>query len=252
MILSLNTSIRDHSFIALFISLWLVVFLVLIAPRDIAELPFNVRLQLMPFYGILSFVGYMMLIPIQNWAYRQSGKWTYYHEVGFLILFNILMFYSCYAYYRSDVMRGRFSFIQFTTEIYYPIFFIVLSVILGLRWLLFKKKFKENQSQVTLVGANKRDVLQIDWDNLVSVTSADNYVEVAFILDGHIQKKLLRATLKSIEDQDARFLRIHRSHLINPTFFVSWIDTSTIKMVHMNLPISKSYKEGLAQLIAHP
>ncbi len=70
----LNISYKYHTIIALVISLWLVLFLVLIAPFYIAEPKFSVRLEILPIYGIVSFVVYMSLIPIQNWTFKQFEK----------------------------------------------------------------------------------------------------------------------------------------------------------------------------------
>lgn len=67
--LKLNTSYKYHVLIAFVIGLWLAIFLVLIAPFDASELSFWIRLEILPFYGLISFVCYSALIPIQNWVY---------------------------------------------------------------------------------------------------------------------------------------------------------------------------------------
>lgn len=101
---------------------------------------------------------------------------------------------------------------------------------------------------ITLRGDNKLDVLKIKRADLVCISNAQNYVEVFYIDQGELKTKLLRSSLKQME-QDVDFLiRIHRSHLINTSHFKSWVDTKTIALTHMELPVAKNYKERLLSL----
>ncbi len=86
----LNTSYKYHFFASLLISFWLVVFLVFIAPFDVSDLSFSIRLMLMPGYGIISFATYMFLLPLQNWVFYKKKKWTVFYEILFIALFSAL------------------------------------------------------------------------------------------------------------------------------------------------------------------
>lgn len=249
MLLPLNTSIRKHSLIALLISIWLVVFLIVIAPFDIADLPLGIRLQLMPFYGVITFIGYMALVPMQNWIFRKGNQWTLWYEITFIFIFNLIVLALSYAYYKSDIMNGSYPVVQFVFQVYYPIFFVLIFIIVFLRWYLFKTtKPGTKETKITLAGENRLDILRIEWTDLIHITSADNYVEVSYMIEDVLHKKLLRTTLKKVLNQEPRLLKVHRSHLINSVHFIDWKDSNTINITQMEVPVSKRYKPSIIEL----
>ncbi len=242
--LRLNTSYKKHFLVAAIISLWLVGFLVLIAPFDIAELPFLIRLEILPFYGVISCISYLILIPIQNWMFSKFGRWTLFLEILFIGIFNFLAWIGSYLYYRSDIINGEYSFEKFTTQVYYPIFFVLLSILVFARWFLNRKAQSEPLKKIILKGENKLDVLQINPTDLVCISSADNYVEVHYLKGKNLQKKLLRNTLKNIHADIPNLVRVHRSHIINPIHFKDWKNSTTLSLTQLEVPISKKYKES--------
>lgn len=239
---------KNHFLVALIIGIWLTFFLILIAPFDIVELPILARLEILPVYGLISFIGYMAIVPFQHWIYKKI-KSPIYSEVLIVTLFNILVLIGSYIYYKSDVVNGTFSFAKFTLEAYYPTFFILLPIIIFARWYLSKKSI---QNKITITGDNKLDILQINNDDLVCVSSADNYVEVSYLVEGILNKKLLRTTLKNIESEFPELMKVHRSHIINPIHFKEWKDSNTIFLTQKEVPVSKNYKKQILTHIHSP
>lgn len=250
--LRLNTSYKHHLVVAALIGVWLFLFLVLIAPFDTSDLSFLIRLQILPPYGIIAFVGYMILVPLQNQFYRKQGKWNIPLEVIFLILFNLIVLLGSFAYYKTDIINGTYSFTKFSFQVYYPIFFIILPLLLFLRWWLNRKITNGNPKKIVLRGANKLDVLQIYLEDLVSISSADNYVEVAYLENDSLKRKLLRITLKEIQPQEPSLIKVHRSHLINPVHFIAWKNSSMLLLTQMEVPISKTFKKDILALEHSP
>lgn len=250
--LHLNTSYKVHSLIALLISIWLVGFLILIAPFDVSDLDFSIRLVLMPFYGVITFVGYMALIPFQNKIHQLKGEWTILYEILFLIALNLLVCVMCFQYYRTDFIRGDFSFSKFVLGVYYPIFFVLLSVLIILRWFLFKRTAKTESEKIIISGENKLDTLRIQPNELVAVSSADNYVEIHYLKNGQVEKKLIRSTLKKISTEHPELLQTHRSHLINPIHLTEWKDSKTIILGDLQIPVTKTYKESILASQSRP
>lgn len=193
--LNLNTSYKYHFLIALLISLWLVIFLILIAPFDIAELPFKIRLEILPLYGLISFFSYIFLIPFQNLIIKKFKKWTIVFEACFVILFSSLTIIGSFFYYRSNIIKGNHNLKEFALEVYFPIFLVLLTVLIFARWFLNRKSHQQTTKKIILKGDNKLDILQINHSDLVSISSADNYVEVSYLKDNVLCKKLLRSTL---------------------------------------------------------
>ncbi|WP_171037022.1 LytTR family DNA-binding domain-containing protein [Maribacter algarum] len=249
--MKLNTSYKHHLLVALIIAVWLVLFLVLIAPFDIAEVPFSVRLEIMPLYGLISFISYMMLIPIQNFIFKKLGKWTLFLEIVVIVLFNVIVLMGSYTYYKSGIINGEFPFTKFTFEVYYPIFLIILPILLFTRWFLSKKAVEQNSDKIILTGENKLDVLQIHLSDLVCISSADNYVEIAYLIKNELHKKLLRITLKNVHPQVPSLLKTHRSYLINPLHFKDWKNSSLIRLTQLEVPVSKNYKKDVFESLNH-
>lgn len=249
--LKLNTSYKHHLLVALIISIWLISFLVLIAPFDISELPFSIRLEIMPFYGLIAFAGYLILVPIQRFIFKKLGRWTLFLEILTTVLFNIIVLIGSYYYYKSGIINGEYSLTKFTLEVYYPIFLIILPILLFLRWFLNKKAINYNVDKIVLIGENKLDVLHINLSDLVCISSADNYVEVNYLVKNELQKKLLRITLKNIHPQAPNLLKAHRSYLINPSHFKDWKNPNTIRMTQIEVPVSKNYKKDVLKIHNH-
>jgi len=250
--LKLSISYKHHCIVAMVISLWLVTFLVLIAPFDTADLSFRIRLQILPPYGIISFVGYMILIPVQNWIYKSKAVWNILLEIIFIILFNGVVLILSYAYYKTDIINGVYDFAKFTFQVYYPIFFIILPILLFLRWWLNRKTVSKISSKIILRGSNKLDVLHIRLKDLVCISSADNYVEIYFLENDVLRKKLLRITLKDIQPQEPSLIKVHRSHLINPLHFIAWENSNKLLLTQMRVPVSKTYKKNISALEDSP
>lgn len=250
--LVLNTSIRFHTFIGLIVSVWLVLFLVLIAPFDVSDLSLPIRIRILPPYGIISFLGYMAIVLLQNVLFKKLKKWTLFLEILTIAVYNVLVLLGSYAYYKTSIINGLYSFSKFTLEVYYPIFFIILPIIAFSRWYLTKKSLKTTGTHIILTGDNKYDILKINHADLVCISSADNYVEVSYLVNNELRKKLLRSTMKKIHAQKPELVKVHRSHIINPLHFKEWKSTNSLQLTKMEVPVSKNYKQDIIAIIDSP
>lgn len=242
--LNINTSYKHHFIIGLVIGLWLIIFLVVIAPFDAADLSFKIRAQILPFYGVISFMSYIIMVPVQNLVFEKKEKWNIILEIFFIILFNIISFIGSYFYYKSSIINGNYNFTKFTLEVYLPVFVILLTVIIFSRWFLNNKVINKTNHKIVLTGENKLDILQINPTDLICISSADNYVELSYLKKGKLQKKLLRNTLKNISVQAPFLVKVHRSHFINPYHFKEWKGANTLVLTEIEIPISKNYKQA--------
>lgn len=71
---------------------------------------------------------------------------------------------------------------------------------------------------VTLTGDNQNETLQLDAGQIACLSAADNYVQVFFFENGALKSRMLRATLKKMEDALAaspQFFRCHRTYIVN-------------------------------------
>ncbi len=190
----------------------------------------------------------MLLILAQNAIFKRLGIWTLAFEVLFIIVFNLIQIIASYAYYRTELVNGDYNFETFLLYVYIPISLILLSIVIFMRWFLNKKAPNNSKNTITIKGDNKLDILKILYDDLICVSSADNYVEVHYLIKGTLHKKLLRNTLKGIQNDIPELLKVHRSHLINPSHFKEWNGSNRIKLTEMEVPVSKNYKAAILEL----
>lgn len=114
--------------------LWLILFLVVVAPFDVADQPFSWRAKMMIGYGVVFFLSYLSSIPFQNWIYRiKSLKRLPRELLGYLFVFGICLPLS-FAYYRSGWINGDFSFSQFSIQIYLATIAIFWPFLIFARW----------------------------------------------------------------------------------------------------------------------
>ena len=121
----------------------------------------------------------------------------------------------------------------------------MLPIIILSRWFIFRKKVSQRfkSSTITLKGDNKLDFLTIELSDLVCISSANNYIEVHYLEDKNLRKKLLRRTLTQIHSFLPMLIKVHRSYLINPVHLRSWKDSKTLHLTKMEVPVSKKYRD---------
>ncbi|MEO0732793.1 MAG: LytTR family DNA-binding domain-containing protein [Bacteroidota bacterium] len=247
-----NTSWRAHLFFGLLVGAWLAVFLVIVGPFDAAELPLHIRVLLLPPYGLLFLIAYLLTIGIQNWLFARLGRWNWWLEGLILFLTYAGSLLLSFAYYKTDIIRGDYSFANFVGAVYLPTVLLVSFLLLAGRWYLSRRQAPV-PDVLSLSGTGQKDLLQLAPAQLVYATSAQNYVEVVYLADGELKKHLLRTTLKDLEKQVDLLLRIHRSHLINPQHFRRWLEAGRLEVHTVALPVSKQYRpEVKSRLSTHP
>ncbi len=118
----------------------------------------------------------------------------------------------------------------------------------------FQNKLKQSYENdknkfIELISENESENFQIQVSKIVFVKSADNYVEVGFQNEGELKKKMIRNTLKNIENQLRKFnnfIRTHRTSLVNADFIEKlnknfntyWLSLDNTKET---IPVSRQY-----------
>jgi len=248
--MSINLKYRSHLRLGIALALWLYLFLVLVGPFDTTDLSLNIRITLMMGYSLVSLLCYTMLIPIQNKLYAYKGNWKLNYELMIVVLFCLLCWPLSFAYYKSEFVNGTFDFQYFTTTIFLPTICILTPIIFIGRHLISREEIKSNIvkgeiEKVILVGENKHDILKLSLAELVAIKAANNYIEVYYLIDGKIQKKLLRNSLSKIHQEVPELKQVHRSYLVNLQHFVEWKDGSSILLTQFIVPVSKKFKSSL-------
>lgn len=243
----LNISIKHNLIVGLFIALWIFVFAFIIKPFDDGTLNFRAWLLMSIGFSSIAFVCYSILAIVQKLAYEKLGKWNIKFEVVCLLFFYLTYLIGVYGYYKSPVLNGGYNFAAFFLIIFIKVALILTPVIvLARRYLIKLIPIKEDV--LVIRGENKLDVLKIKKTDLVCISNAQNYVEIFYIENDKLHSKLIRSSLKKVQDDFGFLVQIHRSHLINPSHFRSWRNSNTIVLTQIELPVSKNYKETLLSL----
>lgn len=76
----------------------------------------------------------------------------------------------------------------------------------------------QSKAEVVLNGDNQGETLTLAADQIRYLAAADNYVQVFYLHNGQLKSRMLRTTLKKMEDTLAgypQFFRCHRTYLVN-------------------------------------
>jgi hypothetical protein len=244
---NINPSIKHHLLVGLLISLWVFIFAFIIRPFDDGTINFQAWVLISIGFSLITFICYGVLAVIQKQVYQKKSKWNVSSEIASHIFFNLLNLICVYAYYKSPIMKGGYTFSEFFFIIFIKIAIILTPVIiLARRYLIKIIPIKEDT--VTIKGENKLDILKIKKNDLVCITNSQNYVEIFFLQDSQLKTKLIRTSLRKIQSEFDFLIQVHRSHLINPLHFKAWKNQNTISLTQIELPISKNYKENILSL----
>ncbi len=243
----LNISIKHNLIVGLLIALWLFVFAFIIKPFDDGTINFKAWFLISFGFSVMAFFCYAILAVLQKSVYEKISKWNINYEIVSLLFFYVIYFFGIYAYYKSPILNGGYNFSEFFSIIFIKVALILTPVIiLARRYLIKLIPLKEDI--LNFRGENKLDVLKIKKEDLVCVSNAQNYVEIFYIENGQLVSKLIRSSLKKVQEDFDFLMQIHRSHLINPVHFKSWRNPNTIILTQIELPVSKNYKETLLAL----
>ncbi|MGM0375419.1 MAG: LytR/AlgR family response regulator transcription factor [Bacteroidota bacterium] len=113
------------------------------------------------------------------------------------------------------------------------------------------EKYEEDllNRSIEITSEGGREAIKVVVADIIYVVSADNYVEIVYKENEHFEKKLLRNTLKNIQqllEPYSNFIRCHRTCLVNIHYIDQlrksynnyWI---TIKGIDQKLPVSRQY-----------
>jgi hypothetical protein len=243
----LNQSIKHHIVIGIFISVWLFIFAFFIRPFDDGTISFKMWLLISIGFSLIAFLCYGLLAIIQRSIYQKVSKWNVGFEIISLIFFHIFFLVGTYIYYKSPVLNGGYNFFQFLRIIVFRSA-LISTPILVLARIYSVKLIPIQDENIIIRGENKLDILKIRKNDLVCVSNSQNYVEIFFLEQGQLKTKLVRSTLKKVQNDFNFLVQVHRSHLINPTHFKAWKNQDTILLTQIEVPVSKNYKEYLLSL----
>jgi len=267
---NLIKGLKNEAGIFLSISLGVFLFVLFFQPFPLTNLDFNNGLVYMAGFGGIVVVVIVIIRILLPWIVydndSENDKPVIFPPVfqGFLILLISSVAIEFYLRYVGSV---KLSFL-----ISFKVFLISLAppVILGLSdrirsltlmndSLILEKKIMQRQVEkyeedylnktVEFISENTNDNITLLIADVVCIKSSDNYVEILYREGETFKRKLLRNTLKNIEQQIrqySNFIRCHRVCIANLHFIEkltrikdsSWL---IIKGFDERLPVSRQY-----------
>ena len=258
-------------------SLLVFFFILFFQPFDLVSLNFNNKLLFTAGLGAILFIFSILFhswFPLLFPKFFKTGKW----EAGPAYVTSILVvvFTSVsYVFYLHFVGSVELSmFIVFKVFLISIVPELVIRVIYKERLLrlqintlrkdharlltILEKYNLENQvHSIELFSENRTEKIELHVTDLALIKSADNYIELFYKENGQIKKKLIRNTLKNVEEQLNKynvFIRCHRTCLVNIKYAVKLVRYEGGYKIRLSeyeeeIPVSRQYLLSVKEAI---
>jgi hypothetical protein len=259
------------------ISFGVFLFVLFFQPFALDKFEFNDRLIFTAGLGVTAFL-FMMLVRILFSMFILHKGITEAYQTLILLLrgFSLFTLSSvAFAFYLRYVGGVRITFYVMLKVLLIclaaPVVIRIYDIINNLKFindiLVQEKKillkqvehFEEDYFGKTIefVSENCTDALKLQVADVVYIRSADNYVEIVYQDTDSYKKKLIRNTMKSIEQQIksfSNFIRCHRICIVN-THFIEKLYKSQdnywicLKGYDEKIPVSRQYLLRIKEMI---
>jgi len=199
---------------------------------------------------ILCFIfPFLIFYSAEKWIYRlNDGTWRVYYELISKTLLGIAIATASYFYNITIINSISPSFERWAEHMlvfalpYIPIFVPFMIII----YVILFRFHSVAEHKITIRGQNQDDILKIKESQFVYAESDQNYVTIFFRNGKVINKKLMRSSMKAIEDQIDDSVRVHRSYLINPAYLKNIEGNkrkrfAILRFVDEKLPVSVNF-----------
>ena len=115
--------------------------------------------------------------------------------------------------------------------------------------LLEKHSIGKESESIELFSENRSEKLELPVTDLLLIKSADNYIELYYKEQDQTRKKLIRNTLKNVEEQLSKyndFVRCHRTSMVNIRYVIKLIREYGAHKIKLSgfeekIPVSRQY-----------
>jgi DNA-binding LytR/AlgR family response regulator len=151
-------------------------------------------------------------------------------------------------------IRNPYTFWYMLKSIFIPAIATILPIIAFGRYAFGKYHEKRLEDQkIEIKGEGNYEGLRLHFNELVSIRSSDNYIEILYLSGNQLKKTLIRNKLSAIDEEFPELLRAHRSYLVNPFHFRQWKTENGKLIIGLNhdveVPVSKTYQKNIKAAI---
>ncbi len=274
---SFMTALKEELRLFLGISIGVFLFILFFQPFPLDSFDFNNRLIFVAGLGFIVFIV-MSLVRIglssiiQNLNPKKTETVLPYYMSGFTITLISSLAFAFYLHYVGSIASSFYIIFKVL------VICLVPSAILWMHDEVKKLKavneslkkelsesiqqFNEHQNKapdktIEFISETGSENFSVALSDVAFIKSADNYVEIAYEKSGNYENKLLRSSLRNIEQQLKSypdFIRCHRTCIVNSQYIEGlnrinnnyWL---TIKEIDKQLPVSRQYLLKLKETI---
>ncbi len=261
--------LKEESLRIFFISFGVFLFILFFQPFPLDSLNYYNRLLYVTGFGVISFFFQLLILVVLPLIFpgmlkrRENDNFRAF-LLGFIFILISGLAFAFYIRYVGQTYLSLYILFKVFLVCLFPL--IILMILHKNKYLvqvievlkeqnkLYLSKLKEyenivDEEEINLISSNKSDQLVLKYKQIISVKSADNYIEISYMKGGDVESKLLRSTLKNIELQLASrsyFIKCRRTHLVNVLFVEKIVRSSggySLKMSCFDetIPISRPY-----------
>ncbi|WP_336129068.1 LytTR family DNA-binding domain-containing protein [Mesoflavibacter sp. CH_XMU1422-2] len=251
-----DPKLKHHVIIGLLLAIWIFVFLYFTEPLDVDEFGDTEKLIYLPGYGIIGGISYLLFLPLQYKILPYKiKKWTIAKEIVFLLTYTIITLTFVRLYYLYVIMVGipsPYTLGYMLKAILLPAAGTIIPIIIIARFAFGKYFEKQVEDQkIEIKGEGNFEGIRLHLNDLISIQSSDNYIEVLYLSGNELKKTLIRNKLSVIDETFDELIRTHRSYLVNPYHFQQWKTEKGKHFLILNhaiqIPISKTYLSSIKQ-----
>lgn len=239
---------KQQILIGLILGLWILMFAFIMRPFEHGTMNTKTWVIVSLVYGISALLSYVSIVIFQKIITAKSIKWDYRYEISAFLIFYFLYTAITYICYLSPLLNGFYTLPEYLNKIIFKIAIVLTPLLILIRKFAGKIFASTETDDIIIKGENKLDALKIKKSQVICASNSQNYVEIIYLDGGKIKKKLIRASLKNVLNEQPFLIQIHRSHLINPSHLISWKDSNNIELTQMELPVSKMFKNNIPAL----
>jgi hypothetical protein len=267
-------STQNKLFVILGFGLFIPIFLYVYQPFGIADVVESYKVWYVSGIGLhISFVLALnyFLVPKLFPKFFNPERWTIWKEILYILSSFFLATCSNYIY-NGTVGRDISPYRSFPEFLGITVAVGIFPVMIMVFWMernlssrntlkaneyskLLPKRKKKTQQFLTIASeSTKTTDLQIALQDFIFATSDNNYSTIFFEQDGELQRKLLRLSFKSLENQmreHSQIIRCHKSYIVNRERIQQIKGNARSLMLQVDLyeemiPVSRSFpKENL-------
>lgn len=261
--------IKEDRKLFLKISFGVFLFILFFQPFALEHFDFNNRLLIIAGMAVIAFFSMALVKAALIWIIKSESQTFQDPTVlsylgGFIIMVLNSVALAFYLHYVGEVNITFYTLFKIILiSLFTPVVLVILYEISDLKQQIELLTREKNNSQnglrkqdqdslpksIVFNSDNATDTLTLHVSDITLIKSADNYVEIAFLENKIIKKKLIRNTLKNVEQLTKPYptlVRCHRICIVN-TLYVEkltkrfnnyWI---IIKGLEEQVPVSRQY-----------